>query len=63
MYLNHVSTRMREERERLQGYLDESSSRALTAILETRLLKDHLQAILAKGECRLGLRKISFEML
>jgi len=48
-YLQHVDTRLKEERERLHYYLDTSTKWQLFHIVEKQLIAEHLPTILSKG--------------
>ncbi|KAK6124066.1 hypothetical protein DH2020_042191 [Rehmannia glutinosa] len=48
-YLKHVETRLQEEHERCQLYLDASTRKSLVATAERQLLERHISAILDKG--------------
>lgn len=54
LYLEHVARRLREERDRIRFYLDESTNRRLTDILEQQLITRHLDNLLKQGLSRNG---------
>ncbi|OZJ04946.1 hypothetical protein BZG36_01755 [Bifiguratus adelaidae] len=52
-YLHHVDTRLREENERCDYYLDRRSKARLTKTLEDELIARHITTVLEKGKCQI----------
>ena len=48
-YLRHCETRLAEEEERAEAYLDPSTRRALRAVTETELVERHVSRVLDEG--------------
>lgn len=48
-YLRHVASRLDEENERLESFLDASTRKPLVRIVEEHLLERHMRTLLAKG--------------